>query len=207
MGFALRTNERYTVEQYLAWQEDGARYELLEGIPYELNAPTVEHQELVGGLHYALQHYQRERSKNGSGDGVACLILFAPVDVILSDITVVQPDLIVVCNRAMVVDGRVRGAPDLVVEVLSPSTASRDMKQKHRLYQMAGVPQYLLIYPSYRCAELYSLGADGRYAAPEVLDVGDTLSVQVAPDFILTLADIFGWPLPLVVEEHRVAYG
>ena len=72
---------------------------------------------------------------------------------------------------------------------------------------MAGVPQYLLIYPSYRCAELYSLGADGRYAAPEVLDVGDTLSVQVAPDFILTLADIFGWPLPLVVEEHRVAYG
>ena len=207
MGFALRTNERYTVEQYLAWPEDGARYELLEGIPYELNAPTVEHQELVGGLHYALQHYQRERSKNGSGDGVACLILFAPVDVILSDITVVQPDLIVVCNRAMVVDGRVRGAPDLVVEVLSPSTASRDMKQKHRLYLMAGVPQYLLIYPYYRCAELYSLGADGRYAAPEVLDVGDTLSVQVAPDFILTLADIFGWPLPLVVEEHRVAYG
>ena len=208
MGFALHRDERYTVEQYLTWPEDGPRYELLEGIPYELNAPTVEHQELVGGLHYALEHDQRERIKNSGGDdGSRCIIVESPVDVILSDITVVQPDLIVVCNRAMVVNGRVLGAPDLVVEVLSPSTASRDIKQKRRLYQMASVSQYLVIYPSYRCVELYSLGSDGRYAAPDVLDAGDTLTVQVAPDFNLTLSDIFGWPLPLVVEDHRVAYG
>jgi Uma2 family endonuclease len=207
MGFALHKDERYTVEQYLTWPEDGPRYELLEGIPYELNAATVEHQELIGGLHYALEHAQRERIKNGGGDGVSCSILFAPVDVILSDITVVQPDLIVVCNRAMVVNGRVRGAPDLVVEVLSPSTGSRDIKQKRRLYQMAGVPQYLVIFPAYRCAELYNLDADGCYAAPDMLDAGDTLAVQVAPDFNLTLSDIFGWPLPLAVEDRRVVYG
>jgi len=208
MGFALHKDQRYTVEQYLTWPEDGPRYELLEGIPYELNAPTVEHQELVGGLHYALEHAQRERINNSGGDGGSrCIIVESPVDVILSDITVVQPDLIVVCNRAMVVNGRARGAPDLVVEVLSPSTASRDIKQKRRLYQMAGVPQYLVIFPAYRCAELHSLDADGRYTAPDVLDAGDTLTVQVAPDFNLTLSDIFGWPLPLVVEDHRVAYG
>ncbi len=207
MGFALRKDEHYTVEQYLTWPEDGQRYELLDGIPFELNAPTVEHQQLVGGLHYELERYQRERSKNGGGAGISCLILFAPVDVILSDITVLQPDLIVVCNPAIIVNGRVRGAPDLVVEVLSPSTAARDKKQKRRLYQTAGVPQYLVIDPTYRCAELYIRGADGRYAAPEVLDAGDVLTLQVAPDFTLTLSDIFGWPLPLAAQENRVAYG
>jgi len=207
MGFALRKDEHYTVEQYLTWPEDGLRYELLDGIPFELNAPSVEHQQLVGRLHYELEHSQRERIGNGGGDGVSCMILFAPVDVILSDITVLQPDLIVVCNPAIIVNGRVRGAPDLVVEVLSPSTAARDKKQKRRLYQTAGVPQYLVIDPTYRCAELYIRGTDGRYAAPDVLDAGDTLTLQVAPDFNLTLSDIFGWPLPLVAEDHRVAYG
>jgi len=207
MGFALHKDERYTVEQYLTWPEDGPRYELLEGIPFELNAPSVEHQQLVGGLHYELEHYQRERIKNGGGDGVSCMILFAPVDVILSDITVVQPDLIVVCNPAIIVNGRVRGAPDLVVEVLSPSTAARDKKQKRRLYQAAGVPQYLVIDPANFCVELYILGADGRYSAPDVLDAGDVLTVQVAPDFSLTLSDIFGWPQPFVAQENRVGYG
>ena len=207
MGFALHSDEHYTVEQYLTWPEDGPRYELIDGVPFELNAPDVEHQQLVGGLHYELEHYQRERIKNGGGDGASCMILFAPVDVILSDITVLQPDLIVVCNPSIIVNGRVRGAPDLVVEVLSPSTAARDKKQKRRLYQAAGVQQYLVIDPTYRCAELYIRGSDGRYAAPEVLDAGDVLTLQVAPDFTLTLSDIFGWPLPFVAQENQVAYG
>ena len=206
MGFALRKDELYTVEQYLTWPEDGQRYELLEGIPFELNAPSVEHQQLVGGLHYELEHHQRERIKLGGG-GAPCVIVESPVDVILSDITVLQPDLIVVCNPAIIVNGRVRGAPDLVVEVLSPSTAARDKKQKRRLYQAAGVQQYLVIDPTYRCAELYIRGSDGRYAAPEVLDAGDVLTLQVAPDFTLTLSDIFGWPLPFVAQENQVAYG
>ena len=207
MGFALRKDERYTVEQYLTWPEDGPRYELLEGIPYELNAPSVEHQQLVGGLHYELEHYQRERIKQSGGGGAPCIIVESPVDVILSDITVVQPDLIVVCNRASIVNGRVSGAPDLVVEVLSPSTAARDKKQKRRLYQVAGVPQYLVIDPANFCVELYILGSDGRYPAPEVLDAGDVLTLQIAPDFTLTLSNIFGWPLPLLAQENRVAYG
>lgn len=207
MGFALIRDEHYTVEQYLTWPEDGPRYELLEGVPFELNAPGVEHQQLLGGLHYELEHYQRERGKRSGGSGVPCMILFAPIDVILSDISVVQPDLIVVCDPSRIVDGRVRGAPDLVVEVLSPSTAARDKKQKRRLYEAAGVAQYLVIDPTYHCAELYIRGADGSYPAPEVLDAGDVLTLQVAPDFSLTLSDIFGWPLPMAARENRVAYG
>lgn len=208
MGFALHQDERYTVAQYLAWPEDGPRYELIDGVPYEMNAPGYEHQKLVAALHVELEIHRRERLESGGGGGEPpCDILESPIDVILSDITVVQPDLIVVCNPAIVVDGRVRGAPDLVVEVLSPSTAAKDRKHKRRLYEAAGVPEYLLIDPANRLVELYSLDADGRYSPPEVLDAGDALVLRVAPGFSLTLSDMFGWPLPLVAREDRVTYG
>jgi len=210
MGFALHSDEHYTVEQYLTWPEDGPRFELIDGIPYELNAPGFEHQKLVAALHYELEFHRRARLKSGGeggGNSSPCYIVESPVDVILSDITVVQPDLIVVCNPAIIVNGRVRGAPDLVVEVLSPSTAAKDRKHKRRLYEAAGVPQYLVIDPANRFVELYILATDGRYPVPEVLDAGDVLTLQVAPDFTLTLSDIFGWPLPLVAQENRVVYG
>ena len=207
MGFALRKDEHYTVEQYLTWPEDGPRYELIDGVPFEMNAPGYEHQKIVAALHYELEFHQRERLKSGGGGGEPpCEILFAPLDVILSDITVVQPDLIVVCNPAIIIDGKVRGAPDLVVEVLSPSTAAKDRKHKCRLYETAGVPQYLLIDPANRFIEVYALGGDGRYPAPEVLDAGDTLTVQIAPGFGLTLANLFGWPLPVEVRQEIVTY-
>ena len=207
MGFALHKDERYTVEEYLTWPEDGPQYELIDGIPYEMNAPGYEHQRLVAALHYELEFNRRERLKSGGGGGEPpCDILFAPIDVILSDITVVQPDLIVVCDPGIVVNGRVRGAPDLVVEVLSPSTAAKDKKQKRRLYETAKVPQYLVIDPANRLVELYSLDADGRYPTPDVLDAGDTLVLQVAPGFSLTLSDIFGWPLPLEIRQYYCTY-
>ncbi len=210
MGFALHNDEHYTVEQYLTWPEDGPRYELIDGVPYELNAPGFEHQKLVAALHYELEFHRRAHLKSGGeggGESLPCDIVESPVDVILSDITVVQPDLIVVCNPAIIINGRVRGAPDLVVEVLSPSTAAKDRKHKRRLYEAAGVPQYVVIDPANRFVELYILATDGRYPVPEVLDAGDVLTLRVAPDFTLTLSDIFGWPLPLAAQENQVAYG
>ncbi len=208
MGFALKKDERYTVEQYLTWPEDGPRYELIDGVPYKLNAPGYEHQKLLAALHVELAVYQRERLKSGGGDGgPPCDILESPIDLIISDLTVVQPDLIVVCNPAIVVKGCVRGAPDLVVEVLSPSNAAHDRKHKRRLYEAIRVPQYLVIDLSNRFVELYSLDDGGHYPEPEVLDAADTLTLQVAPGFNLTLSNIFGWPLPLVAEESRLTYG
>jgi len=206
MGFALRKDEHYTVAESLTWPEDGPRYELIDGIPYEMNAPGYEHQRLVAALHYELEFHQRERLKSGGG-GRPCDILFAPLDVILSNLTVVQPDLIVVCDPDIVVNNRVCGAPDLVVEVLSPSTAAKDRKHKRRLYEAAGVPQYLLIDPAYRFAELYSLGADGRYPESEVLLAENALSLQVAPGFSLTFHDLFGWPLQIEARQDIPSYG
>jgi Uma2 family endonuclease len=208
MGFALHKDERYTVEEYLSWGEDAPRCELIDGVLYDMDSPGLEHQKLVAALHVELEIHQRARHKTGGGDGQPpCVIVESPIDVILSDITVVQPDLIVVCDPGIVVNGRVRGAPDLVVEVLSPSTAAKDKKQKRRLYEIAQVPQYLVIDPANRLVELYSLDTDGRYPTPDVLDAGDTLVLRVAPGFSLTLSDIFGWPLPLVAREDQVNYG
>ncbi|MBI5331069.1 MAG: Uma2 family endonuclease [Betaproteobacteria bacterium] len=208
MGFALRKDERYTVEDYLTWPEDGPRYELIDGVPYELNAPGYEHQRVVAALHYELEYHRRERLKAGGGDGgPTCDILESPIDVALSDITVVQPDLIVVCDPSIVVNGVVRGAPDLVVEVLSPSSAAKDRKHKRRLYEAAGVPQYLVIDPAYHFVESYLLGADGRYPEPDILEPADTLTVRIAPGFSLTLSQLFGWTLPLEVRQEYTRYG
>lgn len=208
MGFAQRTDERHTVAEYLSWGEDAPRCELIDGQVYDMAAPHIEHQRLVAALHYELEHHRRERLKSGGGDGASsCVIVESPVDVILSDITVVQPDLIVVCRPEILADGRVRGAPDLVVEVLSPRTAAKDKKQKRRLYELAGVGQYLIADPVGCFAELHSLGADGRYAAPEVLEPEDRLILQVVPGFDLTLADIFAWPQPIEARQEFARYG
>jgi Uma2 family endonuclease len=208
MGFALRKDERYTVAQYLTWPEDGPRYELIDGVPYELNAPGHEHQKVVGALHYELEFHRREQLKAGGGSGEPpCEILLSPIDIILSDITVVQPDLVVVCNPAIVQSNGIHGAPDLVVEVLSPGSAAKDRKHKRRLYEAAGVPQYLLIDPANRFVESYLLGEDGRYPEPDILAPADTLTVRIAPGFNLTLAQLFGWPTPLEVRQELAHYG
>ena len=204
MGFALKKDERYTVADYLAWPEDTPRCELIDGVVYDMAAPSVEHQELVGGLYFALETYRRESSTQGGG--FSCMVLLSPVDVILSEFSVVQPDLVVLCSPAKVRNGRIHGAPDLVVEVLSPSSAAKDRKHKRRLYELAGVPQYLLIDPAYRYAELFSLGTDGRYPESDMLLSDNTLTLQVAPGFSITLANLFGWPLPLEVRQEIVSY-
>ncbi|MFA7240647.1 MAG: Uma2 family endonuclease [Sulfuricellaceae bacterium] len=199
MGLALKKPTLYTVDDYMSWTDDEFRCELIDGVIYDMSAaPVVTHQEVVAALHVELAVFLRERHKQGGGGGgPPCLVLESPVDVILTRNTVVQPDLIVLCNRAKIINGKnIQGAPDLVVEILSPSTAAKDKREKHRVYERAGVPQYLIVDPHEQYAELYTLGEEGRYAAPAVLAAEDLLELAVAPGMGLTLEAIFGWPLP-----------
>ena len=199
MGLALKKTTRYTVDDYMSWTDDEFRCELIDGVVYDMSAaPTVTHQEFVSRLHFEIMSFLRERHKQGGGGfDPPCLVLESPVDVVLTRNTVVQPDLIVLCNRAKIANGKnVQGAPDLVVEMLSPSTAAKDKREKHRAYERAGVPQYLVVAPHEQYAELYTLGAEGHYAAPDILAPEDTLELAVAPGMGLTLSAIFGWPLP-----------
>jgi Uma2 family endonuclease len=141
-GTAVRQpNERYTYADYKAWPE-GERWELIGGVPYAISpAPLRRHQRLVGLLIARLVNWF---------EGKTCMPLVSPLDVFLPGAdesldetdTVVQPDLVVVCDPNKLVDEGVRGAPDLAIEILSPSTAWRDQTVKRELYEQRGVREF-----------------------------------------------------------------
>ena len=116
---------------------------------------------------------------------------FAPFDVILSDFNVVQPDLIFVSNeRSHIIDDYMHGAPDLLVEILSPSTADYDRTIKRELYERYGVPEYWLVDPYAKTITILRLGADG-YNVHAVYGEGDALSSPTLAGFSLSLSELF----------------
>lgn len=131
----------YTIDDYLALPDD-QRVELIDGVIYDMSAPTTPHQ-LIGGEIYALLREFLMRKKG------SCIPFIAPVDVQLDkDMrTMVQPDVCVVCDHAKIDRARIYGAPDFVVEVLSPSTKMKDILIKMKKYQTAGVREYWMVDP------------------------------------------------------------
>lgn len=184
MGLALRdTNATYTYADYLTWPED-VRYELIDGTAYAMSpAPLRIHQELL--LEIAGQ------TRNAL-DGKPCRPFIAPFDVRLPHAneadgevdTVVQPDLVVVCDRSKLDERGCRGAPDWVVEVLSPSTAGHDLILKRRLYERAGVHEYWLVHPVDHVVTVYRL-QNGAFGAPDIYELKETLAVGVLPEVVI----------------------
>jgi Uma2 family endonuclease len=146
---------------FLALPDDGVRRELLDGVVVVNPSPLTRHQRLVARLFLAL-----EAAYGATGRGE---VFFAPFDVVLDRKVVVQPDLLVVlrARQDIVTPANVRGAPDLVVEVLSDGTRRRDVRTKKALYERAGVRQLWLVDPEADRVEVYAL-VDGRYAPPRL---------------------------------------
>jgi Uma2 family endonuclease len=150
MPLAHPSDGRFSYADYLTWPE-GERWELIDGETWDMTpAPTTVHQRLVGRLYHALETVL---------EGHPCVPFVAPVDVVLSDETVVQPDVLVVCDRSRIRTAGIFGAPDLIVEVLSPSTGLKDRRTKRHLYERHGVREYLLVEPEARYAERLTPGA------------------------------------------------
>jgi len=179
MGLALRKEKHYTYADYLTWPDD-ARYELIDGEAFLMSpAPLVEHQEVAGELFRQLANQL---------DGQPCRPYIAPVDVRLprkdeADAaidTVVQPDVLVVCDPHKIDRRGVRGAPDWVLEVLSPSTAAHDQIAKRRTYERAGVREYWLVHPGDRTLTVYVL-ENGQYGRPEIYELKDATPIGVLP--------------------------
>ena len=179
MGLALRQEKHYTYADYLTWPDD-ARYELIDGEAFLMApAPLIEHQEVAGEVFRQLANQL---------DGKACRPYIAPVDVRLprnneADAaidTVVQPDVLVVCDPEKIDRRGVRGAPDWVLEVLSPSTAAHDQIAKRRTYERAGVREYWLVHPGDRTLTVYALD-NGQYGRPEIYELKDATPVGVLP--------------------------
>ena len=179
MGLALRKEKHYTYADYLTWPDD-ARYELIDGEAFLMApAPLIEHQEVAGEVYHQLRNQL---------DGKPCRPYIAPVDVRLPRAdeadaaidTVVQPDVLVVCDPAKIDRRGVRGAPDWLLEVLSPSTAAHDQIAKRRTYERAGVREYWLVHPGDRTLTIYVLD-NGQYGRPDIYELKDETPIGVLP--------------------------
>ncbi len=148
----------YTLEDWKTWE---GRWELIEGVAYAMAPPSLAHQRTSGRLHVALTLGLEElKRKTGGGD---CEVFAAPCGLFLPELeTVLEPDLMVVCDPAKKSARGIEGPPDLVVEILSPSTAQKDWTTKRWTYERAGIPEYLLVNLDERNGVLLRL-EQGRY--------------------------------------------
>ena len=148
----------YTVADYYAWPED-ERIELIDGIIYDMSAPYVVHQDLVGEISYVLQSYVKKNKGK-------CRVYVAPVDVQLDcdNKTMVQPDILVACQRDKFTRKNMLGAPDMVVEVLSPNTRKKDMTIKLKKYVEAEVREYWIVDPDKETVIVYDIEHDMEVA-------------------------------------------
>ena len=142
----------YTLDDYYGWPEE-QRVELIDGVIYDMGAPTPLHQTLALKIWGCLDRYIDE-------NGGSCIPYAAPADVHLKmsdDKTMVQPDVFVVCDRSKVKEKRIEGAPDLVIEVISPSSIKKDAFTKLAKYAESGVREYWLVYPEKKKVVVYTL--------------------------------------------------
>ena len=178
------TKTKLTYESYLKTPDD-ERYELLDGELLVMEpAPLTAHQYVLGNLYYAMRLFSDERNLGE--------VYISPTDVVLSDTDVVQPDLLFVSyERAHIVTREnIQGAPDLIVEILSPSTAERDRTLKLDLYARHGVKEYWLVDPNTKTVMVLLL-SEHRFEAVGTYGEGQTLDSPTLAGFSLNLAGQF----------------
>ncbi|RCK80731.1 MAG: hypothetical protein OZSIB_3044 [Candidatus Ozemobacter sibiricus] len=194
----------FTYGDYLVWPSD-ERWELIDGEAFDMSAaPSLDHQEMLGELGAQLRTFLR---------GKSCRVFLAP-DVILprgdeADAavrTVVRPDLAVVCDPAKMDGKRIRGAPDLVIEILSPATASHDCLRKRRVYEKAGVREFWLVHPVDRIVTVFRRTGQNGFGPPDYYDADSKVPVSVVPGLEVDLSLLFP-PLIQEVRESPRQYG
>ena len=168
----------------MALPDDGKRYEVLCGVLYMAPSPDKWHQKTAGGIFY---HLYTAIQLTGLGE-----VYVAPFDVILSPKTTVQPDVLVVLKEHLDRASKegVFGAPDLVVEIASPSTARLDLSKKYGAYAAAGVPEYWVVTPDAHTVELFVL-KDGVYNSLGIYSGPAVLPTQIVPDWNVKVEQFF----------------
>lgn len=195
MGSTARSEARkFTYADYLTWPDD-ERWEIIAGEAWCMTpAPSLKHQTVAGNLFSLLNGYLR---------GKPCTPFIAPIDVVLAETDVVQPDIVIVCDKEKLTDANIQGAPDLVVEILSPSTGLKDRREKKALYERFGVREYLILNPTDETLERYLL-ADGRYGLPELLGWDETVRPALFPELEIRLWEVFGKEPPVSPDEEMI---
>jgi len=164
--------KRYTYADYLKWPED-ERWEIIDGIPYNMSpAPSWRHQAISMALSVKFYNYLQDKP---------CEVFAAPFDVRIPEegesddeaSTVVQPDIIVVCDKTKLDSRGCKRAPDLVVEILSPYTAQKDITKKFERYERARIREYWVIRPEEMTVMVFELGEDNKYGRPDIYSKED----------------------------------
>lgn len=191
-NLAERLDERFTYGQYYQW-DDGERWELIDGVPYNMTPASLRrHQRILLKVSLIIGNFL---------EGKLCQVYFAPFDVRLPDFaeqdddevpTVVQRDLVVICDEKKLDDRGCRGAPDLVVEILSPCTSRKDLTIKFDLYERVAVREYWVIHPAEESLMIFALGDDGRYGRPQRYGRGDMATSCVLEGLEMNLEEVFG---------------
>ncbi|MBV5275214.1 MAG: Uma2 family endonuclease [Lamprocystis purpurea] len=180
----------FTWTDYRSWPDD-ERWELIDGRAYAMSAaPSIKHQDVVGRLFSRMEQQLRGRP---------CRPFVAPTDVKFSESDVVQPDILVVCDPGKITPSHIEGAPDLIVEVLSPGTSAKDLRDKKALYERAGVREYLVVDPLEQYAIRFLLGADG-YDKGVVFAADEALRLDLLGTVEIPLREVFEVPGPTAVE-------
>ncbi len=177
---------RLTYQDYELFPDDGLRHEIIEGEHYVSPSPSMRHQRILLKLSYLMQGHLEAHP---AGE-----ILFAPFDVLLSDFNVFVPDLVYVSNERsrLLTAKNLQGAPDLAVEILSPSTRSRDLRLKRDVYERTGVVEYWVFDPEQDVVDAYRRTDGGVFSDPARLDRAGSLTTALLPGLELSLAAVFG---------------
>ncbi|MCW8966379.1 MAG: Uma2 family endonuclease [Candidatus Pacearchaeota archaeon] len=192
MGLPIKIDatQRYTYKDYCTWP-DNERWEIIHGKAYNMSpAPSTEHQRIRRELSAQLYAFLK---------GKPCELFFAPFDVRFPENdetddeteTVVQPDIVVVCDKTKLDQRGLREAPDLIIEIISPSTAGIDMKEKFQLYEYHGVKEYWIVFPHEKTVQIYTLAKDGNYGKPSTYVSTDMINGGLLEGLIVDLSVVF----------------
>lgn len=183
----LDLSKRYSYSDYLKWQFS-ERLELLKGYIHKMSpAPSRRHQKLVHNLDRLFGNYLWK---------IPCEVYPAPFDVRLPQkgepetYTVLQPDLSIICDKNKLDDRGCVGAPDLVIEILSPGNTHKEMRLKYDIYEEAGVKEYWVVQPEYYNMIIY-ISKDGKFEGQKPVFISDKISPSIFPDWEIDLEDVF----------------
>lgn len=186
----LDFEKSYTYADYLQWTFDD-RLEILKGKLFKMTpAPNRYHQRLSAVVFNQLYNFLK---------GQPCHVYSAPFDVRLSRknaadetvTTVFQPDICVICDLEKLDDRGCVGAPDIVIEILSPGNNKKELRNKFNIYEEAGIQEYWVIWPVEQTILQYTLNAERKYVASRVLAAGDEVVTPILPGFVLNLEEVF----------------
>lgn len=199
----LDLNKRYTYADYLTWRFK-ERVELIMGKIFQMSpAPKTDHQHISGIVFGELYNFLRKKS---------CKAFSAPFDVRLphndqdSDDkteTVVQPDICVICDPEKIDENGCKGAPDLIVEVVSASSVRKDLHEKYDIYENAGVREYWIVQPRDKTLVIHGLN-NGVYQPSRIMTIGDIAKSKVLQGFELNLNEVFQDVVKEPQEEYKV---